>query len=931
MAGDEEPARATPPSHEDTAPPDDALASTRAGMRTPQPTKPELPTRVGRHVVIDRIGKGGMGVVLSAYDPQLDRKVAIKLLHATSASTADLVREAQALAKLSDPHVVAIYDVGELARGSAYIAMEYVEGTTLRGWLRARERGWREIVAVFVQAGLGLAAAHAIGLVHRDFKPDNVLVGGGDRPRARVADFGLARHPREPDEAAATGSPPVGPSATGSGRIAGTPAYMAPEQLVGAPIDARADQFAFCVALHEALYREPPFPRDDLPTLVAAVSEGRRRPPPRGSGVPQWLERAVARGLATEPSARFPDMHALIAAISRDPGGARRRWSLAGLAVLVAIATPLAVLRTRDDPAELCREGAARIDETWNDARAAAIRSAFDGLGTGWASSTAENVVADLDAWAEAWRARVVDVCDATHVRREQSAELFDLRMQCLAERRTGLAALVDVLEVADAEGAVRASNSVAALASLARCDDVEALRARVPLPEDPAVVAEIAALRASIAHVLAEREAGSIARSLELGRAALADAERIAYAPALAEALVAVGAAEEATAAYDDAERHLHRAALLAVEAGDDGGFAEAAAWLVWVFGELLDQPNVAHTWGELGLATVAAAEVADRRLEYRLRTNLGSTLTNEGRYDEAEAMHRRALELARAQWGDGHPRTLAPQVNLAAVALHRGDDLAALEGFTAAYELALARLGPVHPSTLLVRGSQIAAMIAVGRWTEAEPAARAHLAALEQELGPEHPDLAVALHNLARIVAHQQRYDEELALFRRALELRERAFGKDSMPTIPIQQAMVITHRHLGDLPRARALAMHLDEVLVRNAGADSPHRITVLAQLGNIDRDRGELTSALAWFDEALRIAELAKDPDSTTTATMLDERGTVLRMRGELEQGLADHRRALALFEANAAASPVDVAECRDRVAQAEAELAARDRD
>ncbi|KIG14143.1 Serine/threonine protein kinase [Enhygromyxa salina] len=273
---------------------------------------------IDRYQILSCIGQGGMGIVYAARDERLGRTVALKLLRPElsrpgSGGRADLAKEAQSLAKLSHPNVVAVFDVGEY-EGQVFVAMEYVEGQSLRRWLET-PRSLTAILEVYIAAGEGLAAAHKAALIHRDFKPDNVLVGADGRPR--ILDFGLARGPesqvaaRPPafaDSAEATAT-----SLSRHGVLLGTPAYMAPEQHLGERADARSDQFGFCVALYQALYRALPFPTDDLRSLSLAIVAGKLTPPPIVPGLPDRLRRLVLRGLRVEPDARYPDMDTLLA------------------------------------------------------------------------------------------------------------------------------------------------------------------------------------------------------------------------------------------------------------------------------------------------------------------------------------------------------------------------------------------------------------------------------------------------------------------------------------------------------------------------------------------------------------------------------------------------------------------------------------------
>lgn len=293
----------------------------------------QVSQRLGRFLLLRKLGEGGMGTVFAAYDEQLDRRVAVKLLHPQQTEQTTqrqrVLREAQAMARVSHPNVVHIYEVGELG-SQVFMAMEYVDGTTLADWQERRPGNWREVLAMYCQAGRGLLAAHQTGLVHRDFKPENVLV---DKPgMARVADFGLARMQGEATPAASAkaerpSQPILLSPLTATGTLSGTPGYMSPEQFRCEPVDSRSDQFSFCVALYEALYQQRPFEGESIAEVAASVLAGQLRKAPASSSVPIEIERALARGLAVDPGSRFPTMAELLAALAvdgeRDPAGAR--------------------------------------------------------------------------------------------------------------------------------------------------------------------------------------------------------------------------------------------------------------------------------------------------------------------------------------------------------------------------------------------------------------------------------------------------------------------------------------------------------------------------------------------------------------------------------------------------------------------------------
>ncbi len=326
------------------------ITESQAGRR---PTKTlQIGDRVGRYLVLSTLGAGGMGVVFSAYDPQLDRKIALKLLRANLGANAKeartrLKREAQAIAQLNHPNVVGVYDVGTTDDGAVYLAMEFVEGDTITTWLKRWPRTWREIVELFLQAGRGLYAAHAVGLLHRDFKPDNVLVGGDGR--VRVSDFGLARSVLGPEEAArpAPDASALLVDLTATGTVLGTPRYMPPEQLTGPDIDARSDQFSFCVALYEALYGTHPLPGA---TSVAMLEHGDRAlAPPENTRVPAAIGRAVMRGLEKERNKRYPTMATLLAELTPPPQRSPVRFAALAAVGLLLVGGATAAVVTRNN------------------------------------------------------------------------------------------------------------------------------------------------------------------------------------------------------------------------------------------------------------------------------------------------------------------------------------------------------------------------------------------------------------------------------------------------------------------------------------------------------------------------------------------------------------------------------------------------------
>lgn len=494
--------------------------------------------KIGRYQTLEVVGSGGMGMVFGAWDPELERRVALKLLKWTSdASRERMLREGQILARLSHPNIVPVFDVGAMG-DQVYLVMEFVRGTTLRAYA-ATKPGARGVLEAYRQAGAGLAAAHQAGVVHRDFKPDNAI--RGDDGRVRVLDFGIA-HTQGPSEASTA-------RADGQ-RAAGTPRYMAPEQARAEVVTAAADQFAFCVSLREALTESGP--------------------------VPAWLVAIVERGTAATPAERFGSFDELLVALSRDPARRWKRLALGGGVVAAAVAA-FAIGKAGADGGgvEPCVGGAAEISSAWNLGLRARLTQHLHALGAR-ADAEGQRLAGELDGYATAWAAEHRGACLA-HERKELTLARYDARLGCLARTRAQLAAAGDLLSsvtTADLDSALLAARM---LPDVRACASVDA--AVVP---PPALVAgRVAALVPQIERALvlatAERPEASV-----LSRAAVADARTIGYTPLLARALLVDG---RAAMAIDrpDARDVLAEAMTLALKESDDVLAVEAYARLLF------------------------------------------------------------------------------------------------------------------------------------------------------------------------------------------------------------------------------------------------------------------------------------------------------------------------------------------------------------
>jgi tetratricopeptide (TPR) repeat protein/tRNA A-37 threonylcarbamoyl transferase component Bud32 len=820
--------------------------------------------RLGRYVLLGTLGQGGMGTVLEAFDRTLDRRVAVKVLHRElgERQRQRLVREAQAMAKLSHPNVVQVYEVGE-AEGEIFIAMELVRGRSLGAWLQQDPRpGWRECVQAYLQAGEGLAAAHAEGLVHRDLKPSNVIMD--DKGRVRVLDFGLARqvedtepseHPRTDaalgleieDRALAT---PL----TRTGAVLGTLAYMPLEQMRGEPTDARSDQFSFCVSLYEALYGERPFEGRSMEALISALEVGKVRPAPKATAVPEALRKALLRGLASDAGERWPSMTALLVELQRLVAPRRRAWW--GLGVAGGLAAMGMGLWQYAEVGFRCEGAQAQLDGLWDEARKQEVQDAILKTELSYAPDTWARVEARLDDYVDAWAGKHTEVCEATSVRQEQSTEVMDLRMECLRDRKVALRETVVVLAAADPGRVQKAVQLVAGLPGLSRCDDVDALRAELPPPEDPDAAARVEALRERLAQVRALLAANVHAEALAEAEAVVEQAEGLAYAPLLAEALLERSRAHKKQVQYAEAERDAERAYALAAEHGHDEVEANAAVQLVWVVGHHQARHELGLQWGRTALPKSRRFEPG---LQASALTSIGAVVSGQGELEDTLTYYEGALTLTEEALGPRHPDVAALLDNIGGVLHRQGKSEQALAHSRRALALFEEVLGPRHPSVALVLNNVGAMLKEQGELEAALTHYQRALAIFEEALGPRHPNVAALLDNIGTLRLAQGAPEEALSYSRRALAIVEETLGP----------------RH--------------------------PNAANMLNNIGNVLRREGQLEDALAHFQRALAILEETSGPRHPSVAASLHNIGTVLEDQGKLAEAQTHYQRALASYE------------------------------
>ncbi|MEM6994974.1 MAG: serine/threonine-protein kinase, partial [Myxococcota bacterium] len=716
---------------------EDTLPASDAPTPDAEPTELAQGTLIGRYVVLSKLGAGAMGVVYGAFDPELDRKVAVKLLlsdRGSDTARARLLREAQALARLAHPNVVAVHDVGVHGE-QVFVAMEFVEGQTLRQWRKAETRSFSDVLRVLAEAGRGLEAAHARDLVHRDFKPDNVMVG--DDGRVRVMDFGLARANFDSNveirDAANLegGNVDITATLTVAGAMPGTPAYMSAEQWSGQGADPASDQFSFCTTFWECLYGERPFAGEGYASLGEAIQRERVREPPSPNDTPAWLRRIVRRGLCADPKARWPSLGALLAEIDRARRHAQWRWARIGAGVVVVSGGRAFAFTASADAnhRKACARDAQALSAHWNEEARTELNAAFAKAPGEYGAQASTKVTAALDAWTEQWREASEDAC------LHPTAELQTEARACLDTRFSKLAVLVASFKEANAALTFSGYSHVLELPSPADCRDVRFLRRQPHLSSSE--YKALHQIRESLAAATRFQLIGLPDQDVESSRATLAEAE-------LTDVPLAV------------VEAKLHLAEAL----GRAGEFAEALTVYTEAYtlaGEI-DEPSTIAA-AATGLASLMAVELR-RFAEARIWAQVAEVALS--RLDDETGLTR--LEVLNAR---------------AAIEIELGDYARGRELLEEALEIQQAALGNDHPLVARTVGNMGYLIGEAGYHVLAVPFLRRAIAATEKSMGSGAPAALQLRNNLANSLWGSGQIDEGLAVAQRCAEEAARSMA--------------------------------------------------------------------------------------------------------------------------------------------------------
>jgi serine/threonine protein kinase/tetratricopeptide (TPR) repeat protein len=907
---------------------------------------------LSRYVVLDAIGSGGLGVVYCGYDPKLDRTVAIKVLRATgvgdrrAADAGRLLREAQAMARVSHPNVVQVYDVGTFAGGEfdvqvgadddaaaahdVFMVMELVDGVDLRTWLTQARRSWREIIPVLLDAGRGLAAAHSMGLIHRDFKPENVLVASDGR--ARVLDFGLARevelgpqtppggtsgNAEEPETLPAAEAAIRGPS-TKTGSVMGTPRYMAPEQHRGERGDTRTDQYAFCVVAYEALYGKPPFSGATVRALAKEKQAGHVIEHAAGE-LPRHIAEALLQGLRPDPTKRWPTLPALLSELARRRRRVRRpivAVSLLGAAA-VGVVSFSQVQRSRMLAA--CAAEGERIREVYDDARADEIAAAFESTGIIYATDTWARSRQRLDAYAAEWTRAQTEVCVQSEVEAvpEDAARASHT---CLDEQRAELDILLEQLAEPDEAVVENAVTAAASLPLLHTCTNELRLGLRPVTPVDREIRKRVRALQIQLLRASAAEATGRYPRALQRAESVFDEATELDWAPLITEARLAMGRAHQRLGHYEVAEAAFEHAFFEAEATGRDDLALHAAVSLVYVVGYQLARYDEGLRWSRSAQVLVDRSGESEGLAAAELLNNIGNVHFARGAYSEAEKLYEQALAIRAQALGSAHPRVAGTLNNLAGVHNVQGRHAEARELYQRALAIWEQSLGPSHPGVAATLNNLGNVHRAEGSHRQAQRLHERALAILERTFGVEHPHVANVLNSLGMAYYEQQHYVLAQVQFERALHLWEELAGQDH-PHV----AMVINN--IGNIFKARgeyAEAQRFYEraltIQQRTLGPEHREVAMSLHNLGSVHKSQGAYAQALALFERALVIEKKSHGAEHPAVAKTLHSVGNLQYAKEAYWLAVAAYTRALAIRE-SADVPPSEVAETRYRLARA----------
>jgi len=809
--------------------------------------------KIGNFVVEKMLGRGAMGVVLLAHDPELDRRVAIKLLRVDDqdeGSRIRLLREAQSAGGIGHPNVVAVHQAGT-HEGQVYVVMEFVDGGTLREWIEEEPRSWEEIVEVYVQAGRGLAAAHALGLVHRDFKPDNVLIGVDGR--VRVSDFGLVGRSGDTVENVPTlrsfrSFDESIDRLTQTGTVMGTPAYMSPEQLSGERVDPASDQFSYSVAFYEALYGERPYRGDTLARIVASIATGEVEVP--SSDVPTSVRDALVRGLRPTPSDRHESMEAMLDALAahRAPPQRRGAAAAAGVALLgLGAAGAYFIGPTRDEAPKACPDADEAYGSAWSDERRAAVEAAFATKPTGSEMFAVldRELAARQSEWIDAW----TGACDDRNSGKQTDA-LYELRVSCLHARRDEADVFSELLTGDDERLLDGALSGATALIPVAACEDVEALQA-VPQPTDDQAN-KLVPLRRELARARILLLAGRHNEVAKLMADQTPALREVGFAADLAAALEITARAQMQVAEYDKAEANLREAITLAAEARAHATEARAIGTLIFIVGQWQKRYDEAN--GMLAAGRSAAARSSDPRALSYLEAGIASLHIVQEQYEEGDAALAKVIDTLESLERPPPDELANAYSNRADLRARTGDMDAALADHQRAVAIVEEGLGRKHPFY-----GAFAMQLGISRlnreeYDDAIASFRDTLASWEATYGPNHSSCALAVQYIGIAQSRAERLADAAKTLEDGIRRHEASDTADDRGLVTLVDNLAHVRWKLGQWDAAKKTYERARSIVLNTAGEDDPRVAGYDQAVGAVLVSEGRYLDAIEPYERA-----------------------------------------------------------------------------
>lgn len=883
------------------------------------------PPTVGRYRIAKKIGAGGMGEVFAAEDPELTRVVALKLVRSDRVNDRAKQRikaEARAMAQISHPNVATVHEVGE-DQGSVFIAMELVKGADLGRWARAERRGWREVLDVYVQAGAGLAAAHAASVVHRDFKPHNAVLG--DDGRVRVLDFGLVGEDEQTHEEHDTLDPEIGDvtqsRVTDSGALLGSPAYMSPEQYLRHPVTAASDQFSFCIALHEALYSRRPFEGASLRELATQVVDGEAH---LGTdrAVPGWIRGCLGRGLQHDPRDRWPSMDALLEALRRDPRRGRVLVAASATAVVGAVALAGWYGFDQRSRSDFCDREAQAVGESWNDNRALEVGAAVTAVERPHAVETWHRTRTLLDDYATTWSGVRLEVCrrevelDSTLTLREDQ---LDAASRCLRQDAAQLETLVATLSRPTPEAVDNAVSAAANLPQLTLCTDPSWLEHLPPLPQgSDRELAEL--IDQQVADARARVRVGQVRAAQDTIDTAVAQAIALGDNALRAEAEFARGQILARRGEFAASVETLESSFFRAEAAGHDRLALLVAAELSRLASLHGDGVERAELWQNLAEARLDRLRERDRLIGATVLDSRSSVESKQGHYEAARDASAEALAIRERVLGAAHPELMATLNDLGNQYNMLGKADLAQSTHERNLELTRMQFGPAHRKTGTALGSLAAVHLAEARFEVAIPLLEQAVEVHEAWSGPNHADVGALLNNLGICFEMVGQVERARSTYARVLSIWEAAYGPRHPDVALVLSSIGAIESASGNLEAAFAANERALSIYEQTLGPEHSNVATALIQLAGDHNAQGHHGVAREQYDRAHRILLASLGEHHDFVAVPLAGLGDVHRALGDAAQSLFYYEQSLAV-RIEAGANPVDLAESRFSVAKA----------